>query len=83
MLKSREVFFRAIVCLHFFHATYGSIIIDFRIPLSLSLSLMKVIDINSLAYYIKTEFFKENKRTITLNMIPKLNGKNKIKAINS
>ena len=40
-------------------------------------------DINSLAHYMKTEFVRENKRKIRLNLISKLNGKNKIKAINS
>ena len=45
-----------------FCATYGSIIIDFKIPVSLSLSLMKAIDeesINSLACYMETEFVRK------------------------
>ena len=69
-----------------FCATYGSIIIDFKIPVSLSLSLMKAIDeerYKFLGMLHGNGICKKKRRKIRFNLISKLNGKNKIKAINS
>ena len=69
-----------------FCATYGSIIIDFKIPVSLSLSLMKAIDeerCKFLGMLHGNGIYKKKRRKIRFNLISKLNGKNKIKAINS